>query len=95
MLREAVGNRTVPKVEIYTRAFCGYCYRAKRLLDSKGIEYQEHEVFFGGPEKEAMTQRARGRTTVPQIFIDDRHVGGCTELMELESSGKLDELLTA
>jgi glutaredoxin 3 len=85
----------VPKVEIYTRAFCGYCYRAKRLLDSKGIEYQEHEVFFGGPEKEAMIERSGGRTTVPQIFIDDRHIGGCTELMELESRGKLDELLAA
>jgi glutaredoxin 3 len=85
----------VPTVEIYTRAFCGYCYRAKRLLDSKGIEYQEHEVFFGGPEKEAMTQRAGGRTTVPQIFIDDHHIGGCSELMELESQGKLDELLAA
>ncbi|MBA3512436.1 glutaredoxin 3 [Sphingomonas sp.] len=85
----------MPKVEIYTRAFCGYCYRAKRLLDSKGIEYQEHEVFFSGAEKQAMIQRSSGRTTVPQIFIDDRHIGGCTELMELESRGKLDELLTA
>jgi glutaredoxin 3 len=85
----------VPKVEIYTRAFCGFCYRAKALLDSKGIEYQEHEVFFGGPEKEAMVQRAGGRTTVPQIFIGDRHIGGCTELMALESQGKLDEMLAA
>ena len=85
----------MPKVEIYTRAFCGYCYRAKRLLDSKGIEYQEHEVFFGGPEKEEMIQRSAGRTTVPQIFIDGRHIGGCSELMELESRGKLDELLAA
>jgi glutaredoxin 3 len=95
MLREPVGIRIVPKVEIYTRAFCGYCYRAKRLLDSKGIDYQEHEVFFGGPEKEEMIQRSEGRTTVPQIFIDGRHIGGCTELMELESRGKLDELLAA
>ena len=85
----------VPKVEIYTRAFCGYCYRAKRLLDSKGIEYQEHEVFFSGAEKQEMIQRSGGRTTVPQIFIDGRHIGGCTDLMELESRGKLDELLDA
>lgn len=85
----------VPKVEIYTRAFCGYCYRAKRLLDSKGIEYEEHEVFFSGAEKQEMIQRSNGRTTVPQIFIDGRHIGGCTDLMELESRGKLDELLAA
>ena len=85
----------MPKVEIYTRAFCGYCYRAKRLLDSKGVVYQEHEVFFGGTEKKEMIERSGGRTTVPQIFIDSRHIGGCTELMELESRGKLDELLTA
>ena len=85
----------MPKVEIYTRAFCGYCYRAKRLLDSKGIEYLELEVFFGGPERQEMIQRSGGRTTVPQIFIDGRHIGGCTDLMELESRGKLDELLAA
>ena len=86
---------TVPKVEIYTRAFCGYCYRAKRLLDSKGIEYQEHEVFFSGTEKQEMIELSGGRTTVPQIFIDGRHIGGCTDLMELESRGKLDEMLDA
>ena len=85
----------MPKVEIYTRAFCGYCYRAKRLLDSKGIEYMEREVFFGGPERQVMIERSGGRTTVPQIFIDGRHIGGCNELMELESRGKLDELLAA
>ena len=85
----------MPKVEIYTRPFCGYCFRAKRLLDSKGIEYEEHEVGFGGADKEAMIQRAGGRTTVPQIFIDGHHIGGCDDLMKLESRGKLDELLAA
>lgn len=85
----------MPTVEIYTKAFCGYCFRAKRLLDSKGIEYQEHEVYFGGPERQEMIQRSGGRTTVPQIFIDGRHVGDCNELMALERQGKLDELLAA
>lgn len=85
----------MPTVEIYTKPFCSYCYRAKRLLESKGIEYQEHEVYFGGSERQEMIQRSGGRTTVPQIFIDGRHIGGCTDLMELESQGKLDELLAA
>ena len=85
----------MPRVEIYTKSFCGYCFRAKRLLDSKGIAYEEHEVHFGGPERQEMIQRSGGRTTVPQIFIDGRHIGGCDELLELESRGKLDELLAA
>ncbi|HEU4704622.1 MAG TPA: glutaredoxin 3 [Sphingomicrobium sp.] len=85
----------MPRVEIYTKSFCGYCFRAKRLLDSKGIEYKEHALQFGGPEREEMIQRSGGRTTVPQIFIGDRHIGGCDELLELESQGKLDELLAA
>jgi glutaredoxin 3 len=85
----------VPKVEIYVKTFCGFCFRAKRLLDSKGIEYQEHEVSFGGPERQEMIERSGGRTTVPQIFIDGRHIGDCNELMDLERQGKLDELLAA
>ena len=83
------------QVEIYTKPFCSYCYRAKRLLDSKGIEYQEHEIGFSGPGRQEMIQRANGRTTVPQIFIEGRHIGGCDALMELERSGELDTLLTA
>jgi len=85
----------VPRVEIYVKTFCGFCFRAKRLLDSKGIEYQEHEVVFGGPERAEMIERSGGRTTVPQIFVDGRHIGGCDELMALESEGKLDALLAA
>ncbi|MEO7365653.1 MAG: glutaredoxin 3 [Sphingomicrobium sp.] len=83
----------MPRVEIYTKTFCGYCFRAKRLLDSKGVEYQEHELSWGGLEKDAMIQRSGGRTTVPQIFIDGAHVGDCAELLKLESQGKLDEML--
>ena len=85
----------VPRVEIYTKTFCGYCVRAKHLLDSKGIEYQEHVVFYGGPERQEMIERSGGRMTVPQIFIDGRHIGDCGELIQLESQGKLDELLAA
>lgn len=82
-------------VEIYTRPFCSYCYRAKRLLDDKGIDYREHEIGYGGPDRDEMVRRANGRATVPQIFIDDRHIGGCDDLMALERAGKLDALLAA
>lgn len=81
------------KVEIYTKATCGYCWRAKELLDHKRIAYTEHAVDFGGPVKQTMISRANGRTTVPQIFIDERHVGGCDDLLELERSGRLDDLV--
>ena len=83
------------KLEIYTKATCPYCIRAKRLLDIKKVEYQEYPVDMGGPKKAEMVQRANGRSTVPQVFIDDRHVGGCDDLMALEQDGKLDELLAA
>jgi glutaredoxin 3 len=82
-------------VEIYTKTFCPYCWRAKDLLEQKGIDYHEVAVDFGGAEKQTMIQRANGRTTVPQIFIRGRHIGGCDELMSLERVGKLDELVAA
>lgn len=82
-------------VEIYVKAFCPYCWRAKHLLDAKGIEYREIAVDYGGEERQQMIQRANGRTTVPQIFIGDEHIGGCDDLMALERAGKLDELITA
>jgi glutaredoxin 3 len=85
----------VQRVEIYTKTFCGYCWRAKHLLDSKGIEYREISVDFGGAARQEMIQRANGRMTVPQIFIGDRHIGGCNELVALEHEGRLDELLAA
>jgi glutaredoxin 3 len=84
----------VPVVEIYTKTFCGYCWRAKMLLESKGVEYQEISVDFGGGERQKMIQRANGRTTVPQIFIGEQHIGGCDELLALEREGKLDQLIT-
>ena len=83
------------KVEIYTKSTCPYCIRAKRLLDMKGIAFTEVSVDWGGKDKEEMVQRAGGRTTVPQIFIDGQHIGGCDDLMWLEQDGKLDPLLAA
>jgi len=85
----------VPKVELYSKMTCPYCYRAKALLTAKGIEPIEIAVDFGGEKKQEMIQRAGGRTTVPQIFIDGKHVGGCDDLFELERAGKLDALLAA
>lgn len=85
----------MPKVEIYTKMMCGFCVRAKKLLEMKKIPFEEISVDFGGAKKAEMVQRAGGRTTVPQIFINGRHIGGCDELMTLEYQGKLDELLAA
>jgi glutaredoxin 3 len=85
----------LPKVEIYTKMTCGFCVRAKKLLDMKRVPYEEYSVDFGGAKRAEMIQRAGGRMTVPQIFINGRHVGGCDELMTLEYQGKLDELLAA
>jgi glutaredoxin 3 len=86
---------SVSKVEIYVKMGCPYCIRALRLLDSKGVEYERIPVDFGGENKALMVQRASGRTTVPQIFIDGRHIGGCDDLMAIERRGELDPLLTA
>ena len=85
----------MPLVEIYSKAFCSYCWQAKRLLDSKGVEYKEIGIDMGGPDREMMIQRANGRTTVPQIFIDGRHIGGCDDLYALERAGQLDPLIAA
>jgi glutaredoxin 3 len=83
------------KVEIYTKMLCPYCSRALRLLASKDVEFEEIDISLGGPRRVEMIQRAHGRTTVPQIFIDDRHIGGCDELVALEARGGLDPLLAA
>ena len=81
------------KVEIYTTFLCGFCYRAKKLLESKGVAYEETDVMAEPAKRKEMVQRAGGRTTVPQIFIDGRHIGGCDELYALDEAGKLDPLL--
>ena len=83
------------RVEIYSKSTCGFCYRAKALLDAKDVDYEEYELTWGSPLREEMIQRANGRTTVPQIFIDGKHVGGCDDLFALERDGKLDQYLAA
>ena len=82
------------RIEMYVKTFCPYCYRAEKLLDSKGVEYETYELNSAGLRQE-MIQRANGRTTVPQIFIDDHHVGGCDDLYALDREGKLEQLLKA
>lgn len=82
-----------PKIEIYTQWGCGYCYRAKALLDGKGVAYDEIDVTGGGPRRQEMVARAPGSRTVPQIFIGGVHVGGSDDLAALDRAGKLDMLL--
>jgi glutaredoxin 3 len=82
-------------VVIYTRQLCGFCTAAKRLLDQKGVGYDEFDATFDPGLKKEMVQKANGRSTFPQIFIGSTHVGGCDELYELERAGKLDQLLAA
>jgi len=84
----------VAKVEIYTSPFCGFCYRAKGLLEDKGVEFEEIDITFHPVRRPEMMERANGQTSVPQIFIDDKHVGGCDELYALESRGELDGYLS-
>lgn len=79
-------------VTIYTTGWCPYCARAKSLLSRKGVSFDEIDV-ESAPEKRAEMQTRSGRRTVPQIFIGDRHVGGCDDLHALEDAGKLDALL--
>ena len=80
------------KVEMYTQALCGYCAAAKRLLDSKGVDYSIIDVTMNADLRREMKERS-GRETVPQIFVGDQHVGGYDDIAALESAGDLDRLL--
>lgn len=82
-------------VVIYTSPLCGFCHAAKRLLNQKGVAFEEIDVLMSPKRKPEMIQRAGGRRTVPQIFVGDMHVGGCDDLYDLERAGKLDPLLAA
>ena len=84
---------STPKVEIYTKFGCGYCHRAKRLLDEKGVEYEEYDITMGGPKRAEMQERRPDARTVPQIFIDGEAIGGSDDLAALERAGTLDRLL--
>ena len=80
------------KIEMYTTPFCGYCARAKSLLENKGAAYVEMDVMMDEKKRAEMRERAK-RSTVPQIFINDQYIGGSDELAALEQAGKLDALL--
>jgi glutaredoxin 3 len=86
-------EKLVAEIEIYTSPFCGFCFQAKGLLKDKGVEFNEIDVMFHPGRKTEMIERAGGGRTVPQIFIDGRHIGGCDELYALEKQGELDGLL--
>lgn len=83
----------MPKIEIYTKQTCSYCVRAKQLFDKKGVKYTEIAVDQDQKAFEEMLSRAQGRRTVPQIFIDNRAIGGCDDLYALEEAGRLDVIL--
>lgn len=83
------------KIEIYVQDFCGYCARAKALLDRKGIPYEEIHAPHGSEARAQAIARSGGRTTVPQVFIDGRSIGGSDDLQALDRSGQLDALLAA
>jgi glutaredoxin 3 len=85
----------MPKIEIYTQPYCGFCARAVRLLTEKGVAFTEISAPHGSSERESAIFRSNGRTTMPQIFIDDAHIGGCDDLVALDRSGRLDPLLAA
>ncbi|MCQ0988988.1 glutaredoxin 3 [Jiella marina] len=82
-------------VTIYTRQFCGFCSRAKQLLEQKGVAYDEKDATSSPDLRKEMRERANGGSTFPQIFIGETHVGGCDELFALDRAGKLDPLLAA
>ncbi len=83
------------KVTIYTKMYCGFCDAARQLLEQKRASFEEIPVDGDRSKQSAMRDRANGRSTVPQIFIDDAHIGGCDELYALERDGRLDPLLAA
>jgi len=82
----------MPQITMYSTRFCPYCMRARALLDRKGVAYDDIDINKSATERATMRERS-GRTSVPQIFIDDHHVGGCDELHALEREGELDPML--
>jgi glutaredoxin 3 len=85
----------MPKVTIYSTPICPYCVRAKALLRKKGVSIEEVDVFMNSDARAEMEKKSGGRYTVPQIFIGERHVGGCDDLYALDRAGELDTLLGA
>ena len=85
----------MPVIEIYTQPWCPFCERAVHLLSAKNVEFQEIDSPHGSASRADATRRSGGRTTMPQIFIDGRHIGGCDDLVALDQAGKLDPMLRA
>jgi len=85
----------MPKIEIYTQPWCPFCERAVHILSTKGADFTEINAPNGSAEREEAVRRSGGRTTVPQIFIGERHIGGCDDLVALDRAGGLDPLLRA
>lgn len=83
------------RVEMYTKFACPFCARALAVFRHKGVQVEETDITMGGPARVTMIDRAGGRTSVPQIFINGAHIGGCDDLVALDSAGKLDPLLAA
>jgi glutaredoxin 3 len=82
-------------VVIYTKDYCPFCHRAKALLESKGVAFTEYDIAAQPELRDEMINKANGGSTVPQIFINDAHIGGCDDMMAIEAQGKLDTLLSA
>ncbi len=95
LLRQVIRLSAMPPITIYTKPYCSFCIRALALLEKKGVPFIEIEAAFDPEKRQEMVQRAHGRATFPQIFIGDRHIGGCDDMMALEREGKLDPLLQA
>lgn len=85
----------MPDIEIYTQPYCPYCMRALKLLHDKGVEFREIKAPQGSAERKIARERSGGLTSVPQVFIDQRHIGGCDDLLALDAKGELDPLLKA
>ena len=85
----------MPSVTIYTKGWCPYCSAAKKLLDDKGVDFTEIDIEKKPEARAEMIQKAKGRSTVPQIFIGEKHVGGCDDLYALDDRGQLESLLQA
>ena len=83
----------MPTVEVYTKAFCPYCTRAKALLAAKGVTFEERDITMDSALRTTMIERAHGRSTVPQVFVNGTHIGGSDDLAAAASSGQLDRLL--
>ncbi len=86
-------EESVPEIEIYTSPFCGFCMRAKQLLEQKGVDFTEIDTFMSGSKRREMSERAGGRTSVPQIFVGGQHLGDCNEIYAMDGRGELDAAL--